>query len=129
MKLARLSRTDFDRLAAKTRLTPQSKEMAAAVLVDGRIQAEVAAAYGATRQFVYKLLQIINRVYAADAHRTSSVVRVTLDVPESLAFELELFLGLMQNDEDSDRRVLALEKVTRGTQQGIRVLKTPRDGK
>ena len=52
MRLKRLTPQAFDRTAADTRLGEQAREMARAVLVDGRAQVDVATEHGMTKQRV-----------------------------------------------------------------------------
>jgi hypothetical protein len=52
MRLKRLTPQAFDRAAADTRMGDQAREMARAVLVDGRAQVDVATEHGMSKQRV-----------------------------------------------------------------------------
>ena len=123
MKLERLSRDEFDRLAALTRLPENSKAMAAAVLVDGRVQVDVAAEWGVQKQLVSRIVASINRVYMASTTASDGVVRLSLELPESLALELGTLLESIKKSPDTALVFAAVAKANAGIRSAIRLLK------
>ncbi len=63
MRLKRLTPQAFDRVAADTRMGEQAREMARAVLVNGRAQVDVATEHGMTKQRVSGAVATIERAY------------------------------------------------------------------
>ncbi|HHV7525820.1 TPA: TrfB-related DNA-binding protein [Burkholderia orbicola] len=88
MKLTRLTAEDFDHVVQQTRMGDLARDMARAVLVDGRPQTDVAVEYGRTRQRVSAAVGQVERAFAQWAKPGTGWVRVTLDLPEALALEL-----------------------------------------
>lgn len=123
MKLERLSRDEFDRLAALTRLPENSRAMAAAVLVDGRVQVDVAAEWGVQKQVVSRIIATINRVYMASTTASDGVVRLSLELPESLALELGTLLESIKKSSDAALVSAAIAKANAGIRSAIRLLK------
>lgn len=114
MKLQRLSLEEFDRLAASTRLREQARNMARAVLVDGRTQADVATEWGMSKQRVNLAVAAIERTYIATAGAGGGVVRVSLELPESLALELGTLLDALKNCPDAALASAAVDKAIAG---------------
>lgn len=123
MKLERLSRDEFDRLAALTRLPENSKAMAAAVLVDGRVQVDVATEWGVQKQLVSRIVASINRVYMASTTASDGVVRLSLELPESLALELGTLLESIKKSSDAALVSAAVTKANAGIRSAVRLLK------
>ena len=123
MKRERLSRDELDRLAALTRLPENSKAMAAAVLVDGRAQVDVATEWGVHKQLVSRIIASINRVYKASTTASDGVVRLSLELPESLALELGTLLESIKTNPDASLVAAALTKANAGIRSANRLLK------
>ena len=88
MKLKHLAPKDFDRLAQNTRLGERAREMARAVLVDGRSLPDVGTEYGMSKQRVHSAVGTIERAFAAATTPGAGIVGVLLEFPEGLALEL-----------------------------------------
>lgn len=110
MKLTRLPPAEFDSIVKRTRMGDLARQMARAVLVDGRPQSDVAVEYGRTRQRVSAAVAQVERAFALTAKAGTGWVRVTLELPEALALELaNLAEGL--KDGKKIAREKALEQV------------------
>ena len=101
MKLKRLSAEVFDRVADTTRLGDQARSMARAVLVDGRMQAAVAKEYGMTNQRVNLAVAAIERAYKQVAVPGVSIVRVEMELPETIVLELNALVEALRQCPDS----------------------------
>lgn len=112
MKLVRLSPQDFSRLAEQTRLGEEARAMARAVLVDGRIQADVANDYGMTKQRVGLAVGAINRVYEQSTGKSMAWVSIVMDLPDCLAHELAGMVESLQACPDEKKRQKALSVVS-----------------
>jgi hypothetical protein len=113
MKLKRLTPEDFARVASRTRLGERARDMARAVLVDGRAQADVATEYGMTKQRVNAAVGAIERAYIQTAAPGTGWVSVALDLPEALALELASLVDALRGARDEAARTKALAQVTR----------------
>lgn len=134
MKIERLSREEFDRLAGLTRLPAKAKAMAAAVLVEGRTQVEVSEAWSVPKQSVNRNVAAINRVYNESAATTidrvyknaavadGAMVRTSFELPMSLAVELGILAEAIQNCKDSALVDGAVTKARAGIRSAIRHL-------
>ncbi len=124
MKLQRLSPEEFDRIvAAKPRMLEQTRNMARAVLVEGRTQGNVAAEYGMSQQRVQLAVASIERAYMATAGVGGGVVRVSLELPESLALELGALLDALKGCSDAARADAAVDQAIAGIRGATRRLK------
>ena len=101
MKLKRLSAEVFDRVADETRLGVRARSMARAVLVDGRLQAEVAAEHGVTYQRVSLAVGSIERAYRQMEASMTGMIQVVLDMPEVMAVEVASLAQALQQCEDT----------------------------
>lgn len=101
MKLARLSESAFNALAATTRLRDRSETMAKAVLVDGRQPIDVAEEFGVSRQLVYQAVTSIEKA-AGDFSNVPSgtIVRVESDVPVEILGDLKMILAQLEKKPD-----------------------------
>ena len=115
MRLKRLTPQAFDRAAADTRMGDQAREMARAVLVDGRAQVDVATEYGMSKQRVSGAVATIERAYKKTTTPGVSSIRVELDLPETLALELAALAEAMKGCDDAARCAEALDKASRWT--------------
>lgn len=122
MRLKRLASDVFDRVAADTRLGDQAREMARAVLVDGRAQVDVATEHGMTKQRVSLAVAAIERAYKKFSTPGVSAIRVELDLPESLALELSGFLDALKGCTDEDKRAEALEKAKNAIRKAAKLM-------
>lgn len=123
MRLKRLTPQAFDRTAADTRLGEQAREMARAVLVDGRAQVDVATEHGMTKQRVSLAVAAIERAYKKATTPGVSSIRVELDLPEALALELAALAEAMKGCEDVAKSAEALEKATTAVRKATKFLK------
>lgn len=114
MKLKRLSADDFDRLAASTRLGDRARDMARAVLVDGRSQVDVAAEFGMTKQRVHLAIATMERAYSQTSTPGRGWIGVDLNLPEPLALELTGLIDCLQKCENDALRDKALARAVRG---------------
>lgn len=97
MKLHRLPSNEFDRLADTTNLLPQARDMARAVLVDGRTQTDVATQYGMSRQRVNLAVSVIQRAYINFSGIVDGDVRVSFEMPEEFALELGALINAIKS--------------------------------
>ena len=111
MKIKHLAPPTFDRVANTTRLGVHARNMARAVLVDGRAQVDVAAEYGMTRQRVNLAVAAIERAYAKFSEPGEGSIRVELELPEVLARALAELAEALGQCPDAERRGAAIEKV------------------
>jgi hypothetical protein len=123
MKLKRLTPQAFYRTAAGTRLGDQAREMARAVLVEGRAQVDVATEHGMTKQRVSLAVATIERAYKKATTPGVSSIRVELDLPEALALELIALVDAMKGCGDATKSVKALEKATNAVRKATKLLK------
>lgn len=123
MRLKRLAPDVFDRVAAGTRLGVQARDMARAVLVDGRAQVDVATEHGMTKQRVSLAVGTVERAYKKFSSPGVSAIRVELDLPESLALELSGLLEALTGCTDEARKAEALEKATKAIHKAAAQLK------
>ena len=123
MRLKRLTPQAFDRTAADTRLGDQAREMARAVLVDGRAQVDVATEHGMTKQRVSLAVAAIERAYKKATTPGVSSIRVELDLPEALALELAALVEAMKGCDDAAKTAEALEKTTSAVRKAVKLLK------
>lgn len=89
MKLKRLTSRDFERIAKGTGLRSRTREMAQEVLVNGKSLSEVAALFGMTPQRVTLAVGVIERAYFADPAGGGGWVALDLQLPETIALELD----------------------------------------
>lgn len=113
MDLKRLTPQDFDRVAAKTRLKDRAREMARAVLVDGRAQTDVATQHGMSKQCVGQAVSAIKRAYSKMAARGSGWVTVALELPEALALEMASLVSELKGCSDQAAQSRATTQVVR----------------
>lgn len=113
MKLRRLDIEVFNRLATETGLGDRAREMAAAVLVDGRKQTDVAAEYGMTKQRIGLAVASIEKAYFDGKIGVvgTGIVSVELDLPESLALQLAHFNEMFQKCRNKSDRKRAIANV------------------
>ncbi len=117
MRLKRLTPQAFDRAAADTRMGDQAREMARAVLVDGRAQVDVATEYGMSKQRVSGAVATIERAYKKTTTPGVSSIRVELDLPETLALA-----EAMKGCDDAARCAEALDKATNAVRKAAKLL-------
>ncbi len=118
MRIKRLAPHTFDLVAADTRLGAQARDMARAVLVDGRAQADVATEYGMSRQRVNLAVAAIERAYVKLAAPGESSIRFELELPEALALELSALAEALVQCPDAERRGAAVGKVLAAARSG-----------
>jgi hypothetical protein len=124
MKLQRLSPEEFDRIvAAKPRMQEQTRNMARAVLVDGRTQGNVAAEYDMSQQRVQLAVASIERTYMATAGVGGGVVRVSFELPERLALEFGALLDALKGCPDVALANEAVDRAITGIRGATRQLK------
>jgi len=123
MRLKRLTPQAFDRAAADTRMGDQAREMARAVLVNGRAQVDVAAEYGMSKQRVSGAVATIERAYKKTTTPGVSSIRVELDLPEALALELAALAETIKGCNDPIRLAEALERATNAVRKTVKLLK------
>lgn len=123
MKLKRLTPSDFDRIAECSRMGTRAREMARAVLVDGRTQADVATEHGMTKQRVNLAVGAISRIFKHSAAPAGSgTVSVNLELPETLALELahlENALGASSSAEVRDKAVTQVLEAVRTAKKNL----------
>ena len=122
MRQNRLTPKAFDRAAADTRMGDQAREMARAVLVDGRAQVDVATEYGMSKQRVSGAVATIERAYKKTTTPGVSSIRVELDLPETLALELAALAEAMKGCDDAARCAEALDKATNAVRKAAKLL-------
>lgn len=118
MRLKRLTQQAFDRAAADTRMGDQAREMARAVLVDGRAQVDVATEHGMSKQRVNGAVATIERAYKKTTTPGVSAIRVELDLPEALALELGALVEALGQCGDPELKQSVIEKVVAATKSG-----------
>ena len=124
MKLQRLSPEEFDRIvAAKPRMLERTRDMARAVLVDGRTQSDVAIEWGMSRQRVNLAVISVERTYMETAGSGGGLVRLSLEMPESLALELGTLLDALKSCPDAALASAAVDQAIAGIQGAVRRLK------
>jgi len=123
MKLIHLPLKEFEVVAATTRLGEQACSMARAVLVDGRMQSDVATEWGMSKQRVNLAVNAIERAYIATASVENAIIRASFDLPESLALELGALLDAMKNCPDADLINSAIIKAIEGIRTAKKKLK------
>ena len=124
MRLKRLTPQAFEQIAADTRMGDQARQMARAVLVDGRTQVDVAAEYGFSKQRVSLAVSSIERAYKKTSAPGVNFIRVELDLPEELALELAVFSDALRRHADVSQASEALEKTVGAVRRASNRLKT-----
>ncbi len=122
MKLTRLPPDVFDRLMATTRFKEQARIVLRAIFVDGRQQTIVADEHGMTKQRVNRLAGFLERAYIATDSSGNAMVKVSLELPETLAMELDGLMGAMQNCTDEIKKTAALDKARAGVRSATKHL-------
>lgn len=89
MRLKRLAAADFDRLASGTRLQERTRQLAWEVLVDGHAPTEVAARAGMSKQRVGLAVAVMEKAYFADRDGGLGWVSLEMELPESIALQLD----------------------------------------
>lgn len=111
MKLKKLPAHEFDRVAEQTGLNERTREMAKAVLVDGRPQTDVGAEYGMTKQRVGLAVQVIEKKYFESPGAGDSIVNVELDLPLGLAVELAALLRAISECKSATKSARAISQL------------------
>jgi hypothetical protein len=84
-KISRVSKADFNRVLGETRMLEANKEIAFAVLVDGKAQSEVAEATGQSRSNVQRIVeQARGYLEAAMQDDSSAWIRTNVEMPKSV---------------------------------------------
>ena len=125
MRLKRLTAQAFENSAADTRMGDHARGMARAVLVDGRSQVDVATEYGMTKQRVSGAVATIERAYKKITTPGESVIRVELDLPETLALELGVLIDALAQCRDQELQQAVIEKVLTACKSGRKRLSCP----
>lgn len=113
MKLTRLEPDDFELLASrKTEMGDDAKLMARGFLVEGRKLAEVAAEHDVSKQRVHLAVETIRKEYAK-SKLTTGLFELELELPHSLAVDIERFAAALSLQSDSGLRQAALVKIAR----------------
>lgn len=112
MKLSRLTAEDFVRIAAKTKMGADAQLMAKRVLVDQRALPEVASEHAVTKQRVHLAVEAIRKEYAKK-HEQCGWIMAELELPHTLALELERFAVALAVQRDAGARQAAMVKFAR----------------
>jgi hypothetical protein len=103
MRLKRLTAEDFNRLASQTRMKEQTRQLAREVLVDGFSMSNVAARAGMTPQRVALAVGVIERAYFADKEGSLGWVSLEMELPESIALQLDELAQALKVSGDQSR--------------------------
>jgi len=122
MKLSRLSAEDFVRIAAKTKMGVDAQLMAKRVLVDQRALAEVASEHAVTKQRVHLAVETIREKYAI-MREHCGWINAELEMPHTLALELERFAAALGTQLEPGARQVAVGKVAKALASAQHALK------
>lgn len=111
MRIKRLSPETFDLVVAETRLGAQSRDMARAVLVEGRAQVDVADEHRTSKQRVNVAVATVRSAYLKRATPGGSSIRFELELPEALAQELCALAEALAHCRSNERRSAVIEDV------------------
>lgn len=125
MRLKRLSETDFASVAATTRLSQTSIEMAYRVLVLGDQVAAVASDHGTSRQRVHMAINTIERKYFA-RNTGDGLVRCDELIPSAMGSDLERFSRAYSRSRSPARRRACVQAVIAVLQDATQVLAAAR---
>jgi hypothetical protein len=100
MRLKRLDLPSFEQLCGSTRLGPQARNMARAVLVDGRTLVDVAAEHGMSKQRVKLAVDSVEREYSRLSGELNGVVRIEVEIPAVVAIELSQLIDRLSSCQD-----------------------------
>jgi uncharacterized protein YpuA (DUF1002 family) len=103
MRLKRLTAEDFNRLASQTRMKEQTRQLAREVLVDGFSMSNVAARAGMTPQRVALAVGVIEKAYFADKEGSLGWVSLEMELPESIALQLDELAQALKVSGDQSR--------------------------
>lgn len=108
MKLKRLNPADFNRVADGTRLQERARKLAWDVLVEGDTLTNVAARAGMTKQRVRLAVDVIEKAYFEDENGGTGWVSLELELPESIALQLDDLMSTLKaaNDESKLKRAV-----------------------
>ncbi|NHZ99076.1 TrfB-related DNA-binding protein [Massilia sp. CCM 8734] len=112
MKLTRLTPDDFDQLANKTEMGPDARMMAKGFLVERRTLTEVASQYNVSKQRVHLAVETIRKEYARSKLNTG-LLELELELPHTLAVDIERFAKAFSLQADTGLRQAALVKIAR----------------
>lgn len=112
MKLRRLTRTDFDKLADTTGLQERARNMTREVLVDGDAPSIVAARHGMSKQRLNGALTTIEKAYFANKDGIVGWVLLDLELPENLALQLDALTTELKAAGDAKAAQAAVALVT-----------------
>lgn len=120
-KLKSIDADEFEALANSTRMHQATRDMARAVLVDGKSGTEVAALFGKSKQFVGKAVKTIREAHAAST-TTSAWVTLSLAIPEAVNTPLQQFLDALRASKSADANGLATAQVARALSRATQLL-------
>jgi len=131
MKITRISPDDFDALIENTRYDTEARKILRAVIVDGRSQSSVGAEYGKFKQQINLMVkQFFERHYKGKVSTEDSLflhssrrVQVSIELPESLAIELDGLMGAMNSCKNKEKGYVALDMANAGVRSASNYLK------
>ena len=119
--LISINATEFEELAALTRLREGPKAMAKMVLVEGKTGPEVAAIFSVSKQ---RVSVAVGSIRKAHVRKSRSVwVKLKVTVPQAISDHMNDFLAALTATESPDAQALAIGTVTRALSHATENLK------
>jgi DNA-binding transcriptional regulator LsrR (DeoR family) len=128
-KISRVSKQDFNRVLGQTRMLAANQQIAYAVLVDGKTQAEVAEATGQSRSNIQRIVeQARGYVELSMADDGSTWVRVDVDMPKSLVEAWAVLSGELMKCKAPKVSQAIIGRVLNAIDHGTKTLKATKRG-
>lgn len=121
--LKRIDAATLDALFEKTEFTDGAREIVKMVLIDGESFVNTGKTFGVTKQRVFNLVNEIRRLFDFDrGGDIDTRVTVELDLPESLARDLQKFSAEFWNSAKHPQRKEAALTIERACKRGLKML-------
>lgn len=126
MKLVQLSEADFERAAAVTRLKERARNMARAVLVEGKTPAEAARRFSASWTRAREAVKTVEKAYSA-LQMESGLCEVTVTLPSAVSAELGAYSAALLRSSDATANAVAATHLAQSIRTATARLKSPSD--
>lgn len=125
MRIKSLTLDKFNETITKKTKRPfraKQVEMLRAVFVDGEMPATVARQFGITKQSLDQTMKLFHEIYINHSDIDSSMVSVTLELPEILAVDLNQFLNVLHACNDEKKSKEAMDNALAGIHKATALL-------
>jgi DNA-binding transcriptional regulator LsrR (DeoR family) len=123
-KISRVSKQDFNRVLGQTRMLAANQQIAYAVLVDGKTQAEVAEDTGQSRSSIQRIVEHARGyIELSMADDGSTWVRVDVDMSKSLVEAWAVLSGELMRYKAPKVSQAIIGRVLNAIDHGTKTLK------